>query len=92
MCRADGQAGPSLPVRHLHSIAVQGGNSPYQTVLARLPSYHDGSVHARRCGVSLCLVIQGIGGGMTGTANDNDSTMNGLHVMAIRVIAQRECV
>ncbi|GFZ51164.1 hypothetical protein JCM24511_08922 [Saitozyma sp. JCM 24511] len=37
---------------------------------------------------AVCLVIQGVGGGMAGTTNDNTGLENGLHVMAIGVVAQ----
>ncbi|KAL1408651.1 hypothetical protein Q8F55_005464 [Vanrija albida] len=36
----------------------------------------------------ICLVIQGIGGGITGTANEYDQLKNGMNIMAIGVIAQ----
>lgn len=38
----------------------------------------------------ICLVIQGIGGGITGTSNDWDTFNHGIKIMAIGVVVQRE--
>lgn len=38
----------------------------------------------------VCLVVQGVGGGIIGCANTNEQMANGLHVMAVGVILQRE--